>query len=500
MTTCSPLFIFMFSLPFVWGACRNGDETSFDSGRSNAGTSPSVGEAISSKDSTGSYPVATDLDGDGYSVAEGDCDDGDPSAHPDAPEWLLTNDKNCDGQVGDNLSLADYRFYGANGGDHAGCSVSSAGDIDADGRDDILIGACGADDSGLLAGKAHLVLGRNLGDASTINLADADYSFIGERKRDMAGVSVSGAGDVDGDGFDDILIGADQNDDGGEDYGKAYLVLSSSLSDFSTIDLADADYRLYGENGGDHAGCSVSSAGDVDADGRDDILIGAYGNDNGGSFAGKAYLLLGQNLDSISPINLAGANYSFIGENESDLAGISVSGTGDVDGDGFDDILIGANSSDDGGEDAGKAYLVLSGSLSDFSTIDLADADYSFVGEASEDYAGRSVSSAGDVDGDGLDDLLIGAYGNDEGGDSAGKSYLILSSSLGGTSSIDLADVDYRFVGEDSGDRSGNSVSSAGDVNNDGVGDILIGSTNYHSYDDSTGSYIGMVYLLMSHL
>jgi hypothetical protein len=130
---------------------------------------------------------------------------------------------------------------------------------------------------------------------------------------------------------------------------------------------------------------------------------------------------------STNTSSLAAADYSFVGENTGDSAGISVSSAGDVDGDGLDDLLVGAYENDDGGTSAGKAYLILAASLGSTSTIDLSLADYSFVGENPGDLAGHSVAGAGDVDGDGLDDLLVGAHGNNDGGNGAGKAYLILS-------------------------------------------------------------------------
>ncbi|MEC7987127.1 MAG: hypothetical protein VX278_18305, partial [Myxococcota bacterium] len=229
----------------------------------------------------------------------------------------------------------------------------------------------------------------------------------------------------------------------------------------SSLLASEAQYTFVGENAGDYAGYSVSSAGDVDGDGLGDLIVGAYLNDDAGSYAGKAYLILGASLRHKS-INLSQADYSFVGEGDGDRAGYSVSSAGDVDGDGLDDLIIGAHQNADGGSDAGKAYLVFGSSLGSDSTIDLSGADYSFVGENDGDYAGVVVSAAGDVDGDDKADLLIAATHNDDGGTRAGKAYLVLGASLGTSATIDLSGADYSFLGENDNDNAGTSLSSAG--------------------------------------
>jgi hypothetical protein len=300
------------------------------------------------------------------------------------------------------------------------------------------------------------------------DLSQADAKLVGERAYDRAGSSVSGAGDVDGDGHDDLLVGTPNNRDGRAPVGAAYLVLGPVTG---TLDLSLADAKLVGEQDGDFAGSvgSVSGAGDVDGDGHDDLLVGASGNDPGGA----AYLVLGPVTGTL---NLSWADAKLVGEGASDFAGQTVSGAGDVDGDGHDDLLVGARFNDQGGAWAGAAYLVLGPVTT--TRLDLSLAEAKLVGETPIDYAGNSVSGAGDVDADGHDDVLVGAYFNDRGGDQRGAAYLVLGPVTG---TLDLSLADAKLVGEKPDDHAGWSVSGAGDVDGDGHDDLLVGApAPYH--------------------
>jgi hypothetical protein len=375
-----------------------------------------------------------------------------------------------------NLTNSDASFIGEEDGNRSGRSVAIVGDVNGDGFDDILIGAYGG------SSWTYLIFGKPSGWSMDTDLANSDASFGGEW--DYAGMSVSGAGDVNDDGYDDFLIGAMAG--GASLHGKAYLFLGKSSGwAMNTPTSTGASASYLGEAADDNAGVSVSGAGDVNGDGLDDFLIGAPRNDEGGSNAGQTYLIFGKTSGWSMDTNLSSADASFLGENEEDTSGYSISGAGDVNGDDYDDIIISSEGNDEGETNAGQTYLVLGKGSGWAKDTDLSASDASFFGENVDDFSGYSISGAGDVDGDGLDDILIGVPGNDDGGTSCGQTYLILGGGL--SMHTDLSASDASFIGENEEDRCGNTVMGGCDLNGDGIADIVIASPTNDENGDSTG-------------
>lgn len=405
----------------------------------------------------------------GYVAQSGDCDDADPQYYPDAPEDCADpNDYSCDGLI----TYADADSDG-----WAACEECD--DNNEAIRPDAEESCDGLDNN--CDGQIDTGCPVSLGDISTV--------WWGEGAGELAGWSVAGAGDVDGDTRPDFLVSAIQNSDGAFVGGAVYLMRGASVS--SSGSLATADARFLGENANDYLGRAIAGAGDVNADGLDDILIGAAYYDS--SESGRTYLFLGQ--DASDPlqgdISVTTADAWFLGEGYGDYAGDAVAGVGDVNGDGFDDLLIGANRVSTGGTNAGAAYLLIGPKTGE---LDLSAADAKLIGENASHYAGSDVSGAGDVDGDGLADMLVSARGADIDSTDSGAIYLIYgrdgADPLSGD--IDLSLADARLYGGTSDQV--RVVANAGDADGDGLDDLLVGTT----YEDYGGSNTGAAFLVLA--
>ena len=325
--------------------------------------------------------------------------------------------------------------------------VSGAGDVNGDGYADLIVGA-------LLMGLQNRGKARVFSGKTGKKL----YTFKGDSPNDHFGTSVSDAGDVNMDGFDDVIVGAPGDDNNGMDSGSATV--------FSGFD-GSVIWSRNGDSPGDAFGWSVSGAGDVNMDGWPDFIVGALFDDNSGADTGMARVFSGKDGSIL---------YTFDGDGPSGYFGWSVSGAGDVNGDGYADMIVGAPLDDNNGPNSGMAR-VFSGL--DGSVLYTFDGDRSGISDAvfSGDQFGIEVSGAGDVNGDGYADLIVGIPLHDNNGTNSGGARVF--------SGVD-GSVLYTFEGDvgvegggfgfGKGDYFGLSVSGVGDVNLDGFDDLIVGA------------------------
>jgi len=399
------------------------------------------------------------------------------------PGWLASTVK---------LDDADYRFLGEAEADNAGTALAGVGDVDGDGRDDFVVGARYQAAGGPYAGAAYLIYGSSLGPDTTQSLSEAGIKFVGERFHDNAGAAVSAAGDVDGDGLADLMVGAYRNDTQAEDAGAAYLFLGASLGAASVVDVGDADFVLVGTDQDTNAGYSLAPAGDVDGDGLGDLLVGARYDAEGGLYAGAAYVVFGAALKNPGVVLLEEVGCKMVGEEISDYAGIAVGTAGDLDRDGLADVLVGAPGVDLNGLDAGAVYGVWGSQLAGCTTMDLSEAGFRILGESPGDSVGQAVASLEDIDGDRSPEILLGVDGQDAGAAEAGAVYLLSGSRFVETGVLALDDADFRILGEADGDGAGLSVAAVGDWNGDLRADLLVGAAG----DDTSAINAGAAYLI----
>jgi hypothetical protein len=354
--------------------------------------------------------------------------------------------------------VPDWITDGAQNAAEYGYDVAGAGDVNSDGYDDVVVGAAKYQLQVYKEGAAFVFYGSPQG-LSAIPDWVVGSGFSGTR----FGHAVSGAGDLNCDGYDDVVIGAPEHKNEAQTfkvgavfvyYGGQYGLNHTPNWSYSS-DVKDSQF-----------GYAVGSAGDLNGDGCDDLIVGSRWYSNGQSNEGALYVFHG----SPSGLDLT-HTWKVEGEQASTLLGSAVGTAGDVNGDGYDDILAGAPGYESSQSEEGRVY-VYHGSAAGLGDI----ADWTLDGEQMSAALGSAVGTAGDVNGDGYDDIVIGAthFDNLVGQVDEGTAMIYYGSADG----LDKTNR-WQVYGGQENSGFGISVSSAGDVDDDGYDDIIVGAHNY---------------------
>ena len=467
-----------------------------------------------------------DADRDGFDSADhggDDCDDTNATIHPDGEDGLLF-DTDCDGAVGGGeLTASEYLLAYE---DLYISGLSGAGDVTAGGRPDFLVSLSYAGSTDRR--EVQLFAGENLGARRELDATAPDFTVVNDLDNGSYLLG-SGEGDVDGDGRPDILLGLSVADLGAEDGGAAFVILGTALDSHTSVNLSSADHILQSSTVGMGAGTTIAYAGDLDGDNRTDLLVGATGTWPDGA----VYLVMAASLDGSSTVDLdesayviqdAGDPYDamatagdvdgdglsdvLVGSNwdgmmlyladdlgstrvltfedasytfesprcagSGDGLGSASSTAGDLDDDGLDDFLLGAQYDCDGGSHAGAAFVVFSDNLGTTQSLAPVDVGAKLIGTGSNLGAGGDVANGGDVDGDGRPDVLVStnlltSFAN-------GRVWLMYGDSIVDGTTHDLASADAILTSPYTYDGTG-KLGHLGDVDGDNRSDVMVASS-----------------------
>jgi hypothetical protein len=380
--------------------------------------------------------------------------------------------------------------------EYVGYNIDGAGDVDGDGYDDFVIGAIGVADAGTNAGAAFLYYGAASGwsgdwEPSTT----ADATFTGETAVDYLGHGVNAAGDLDGDGYDDFVMGAIGTDTAaGTSLGDVYVAYGSATR-YAGAASASTLPSFQGVATNDWMGSSRSmDAADLNGDGYDDLAMGVQRYDtDADSGVGAVAVQLG-GASRWTGVTAATDTDGFISGTSTDdesMFGDAVSSAGDVNNDGYEDLVVGAQFYDAGGYDAGAAYVFFGSTSAWERTRTTLTADWSMTGVDTFDNLGYDVVGLNDFDGDGTDDFAVGCPDcDDTPNDEVGAVFVFYGdASIGGA--VTEADADTTVMGDAGGVLYGGTLAD-GDVNGDGVGDLLGGAVYGDAYFGSVNVLYGL--------
>ncbi len=416
------------------------------------------------------------------------------------PGWVLSHQKISDTEGGFPGILDNADFFGN--------SVASLGDLDGDGVGDLAVGAYLDDDGGNARGAVWvLFLKKNGKVKSHQKISSTEGGFTGRlHKDDVFGSSVASLGDLDGDGVGDLAVGAKGDDDGGG-YNRGavwvlFLINNGTVKSHQKISDTKGGFTGILDDE-DSFGFSVASLGDLDGDGVGDLAVGAYEDDDGGGNRGAVWVLfLNRNGTVKEHQKISDTEGGFTGMlDNKDWFGVSAVSLGDLDGDGVGDLAVGAWADDDGGINRGAVWvLFLNADGTVKSHQKISDTEGGFTGILDDhDRFGTSVASLGDLDGDRVGDLAVGAKWDDDAGDpehaNRGAVWVLLLNTDGTVKRHQkISDTEGGFTGIlDDWDHFGSSVASLGDLDGDGVTDLAVGA---RGDDDGRGYDRGAVWVL----
>lgn len=353
-----------------------------------------------------------------------------------------------------------------------GTSVANAGDVNGDGYDDVIVGAPGYWQN---KGKIFIYYGSATGLSAYPN-----WTAETSQNDSFFGTMVNSAGDVNGDGYSDIIVSAPKYDNNQTNGGMVFVWYGSSSGLGSPGTPANADWSVESSVDYSDFGNSVASAGDVNGDGYEDVIVGDDQYDNSLGGQGKVFVYYGSSSGLSTSSDWTDEVYDGVGGLE--YYGYSVSSAGDVNNDGYGDVIVGAKSYEHDGHNG--AVFIYYGSNSGLSNLQVLESRGQF---------GNSVSCAGDVNGDGFDDILIGAKNYDPDDNQyttndGGAAFVFLGSGSGILTTPVWSKTSESILPTYNSIRFGTSVSSAGDIDNDGYDDIIVGAPNYYNGTHAVGA------------
>ncbi len=520
-------------------------------------------------------PAELDGDADGWAPCAGDCDDLDPAIRPWNGDWDTPGDgldSNCDGRDHNDLSQWSFAVDGQDALGILGWAGAAVGDMTGDGIPELFVSAFNRWVPYPFAGGGWVVSGADLALNQALSADSiALLEIQGEAPSSTAGQAADNAGDVDGDGLDDLILTSPSSDAGASDGGTLWLVLGSTVAAGGTISLANADVRIDGSYTASSLGRVAAGLGDIDGDGLDDILVRSLGpvtlpgqgnvkvyrgldltaaaagsgalddqdawftveaNQAGAVLAGGAGIpdidgdgrpeltVVAEGLDGGFPgtgravvffsgtvaagglVTFAAADRRIDAADAADTIS-DASGVGDVDGDGLGDLVVIARGHSAAPSGRETAVLFLGSQLAPASASTLSIEQHHAVAWAGTTAETLTAATAGDVDGDGASDLVISSGDNSEGGPEAGKVWVFLGATLSPGGGWALADADFGFVGDASGDRArainvGLTAATGlgADFDGDGRDELLLGAGTHSGLEP----FGGRAYVLLSPL